>query len=116
MSLEANEMLRKVVLVNYCLYLGGLLTGGLTTVIALIIAYIYRNDAHGSYLASHLTYQIRTFWIGLLYFVIANILTFILIGFLLLFVLAIWFIIRCAQGLKAVNARQPMVGVQSWLF
>ena len=50
----------------YALYLIGL-THGLTTVIALIIAYASRDQA-GPRMYSHYTWLIRTFWISLVGF------------------------------------------------
>ena len=49
----------------------------------LIIAYIKLGDCH-PVMQSHYRFQIRTFWIGVLYVVIAIPLCFVLIGFLLL--------------------------------
>ncbi|MBL8309443.1 MAG: hypothetical protein JNL19_03370 [Burkholderiales bacterium] len=48
--------------VTYALFALGLLTGGLVAIAGLIVAYIKRDDAAGSYLASHYRWLIRTFW------------------------------------------------------
>ena len=53
------------------------------------MAYIYRDDAP-DWLRTHYESQIRMFWIGLLYCIIAGILIWVLIGFLLYLVIAIW--------------------------
>ncbi|MFN3511594.1 MAG: DUF4870 family protein [Phenylobacterium sp.] len=95
----------------YALYLLGL-ANGLTILIGLIIAYANRTSV-GPRMASHYTFLIRTFWIGLIVCVAAGvlvlfgaILSFILIGipFLMLGiaiwgVVGLWFIIRCVVGL-----------------
>ena len=67
----------------YCLHsisiLIGLLTAGLSiagafvfsapSILAVIINYIFRSDASGTWLESHFSWQIRTFWYALLWLV-----------------------------------------------
>lgn len=105
-----------IALVVYILYLASLVTGGLAAIIGVIIAYIYRGNNRGSYLESHFTYQIRTFWIGSLYGIISFILCFILIGYVLVFALLVWQIIRCVKGIQALNAHRAVDNVGSWLI
>ena len=52
--------------------------------VGLVLAYINRGQAAGTWAESHYTYQIRTFWIGLLYSCISIVLMFVVIGFLLI--------------------------------
>jgi uncharacterized membrane protein len=52
--------------VVYLLYFASLLVG-VTSIIGVIIAYVYRADSP-EWVATHYRFQIRTFWIGLLYF------------------------------------------------
>ena len=68
----------------YCLHsisiLIGLLTAGLSiagafvfsapSILAVIINYIFRSDASGTWLESHFSWQIRTFWYALLWLVV----------------------------------------------
>lgn len=103
-------------LIVYILYLVSLFTGGLAAIIGLVIAYIYRDNSRGSYLESHFTYQIRTFWIGLLYLSISVLLCLILIGYLLLLAVFVWEIVRCVKGLQALNAYHHVDNVNSWLI
>lgn len=56
--------------------LAGLLTAGATivgafifsapSILAVILNYIFRGDARGTYLETHFPWQIRTFWFALL--------------------------------------------------
>ncbi len=46
------------------LLFGGLITGIILPVIGLIVAYVSRIDARGTWLESHFTWQIVTFWFG----------------------------------------------------
>jgi uncharacterized membrane protein len=99
----------------YVLYLVGLVTGSLTTLIGLVIAYINRGEAP-QWLADHFTFQIRTFWIGLLYGVVSALLMAVGIGFLLLFAVVVWLIVRCVKGFQWAQRNQPPTDVETWLF
>ena len=103
------------VMVNYGLYLLGFVLGGVSTIVGLVLAYINRGKAD-AVLASHYTYQIRTFWIGLLYGLIASLLTLLLIGFVLYFIIAIWVVIRCVKGLQAASDNKPIADPTTWLI
>jgi uncharacterized membrane protein len=98
----------------YVLYLLGFFAG-ITAVIGLVMAYLYKDDAP-EWLRTHYELQIRTFWIMLLYGLIAGILCIILIGFLLLFLIAIWWIIRCVKGLKYLDQNVAYPDHRSWMF
>ncbi|AMN46567.1 membrane protein [Steroidobacter denitrificans] len=98
----------------YVLYLLGFFAG-ITAVIGLVMAYIYKDDAP-EWLRTHYELQIRTFWIMLLYGLIAGILCIILIGFLLLFLVALWWIIRCVKGLKYLDQNTAYPDHRGWLF
>ena len=104
----------KNVTLNYVLYLVGFVIG-FTPIVGLIFAYMSRGLA-SSAVDSHYTYQIRTFWIGLIATLISAVLTLVLVGFLLLFGVAIWMIIRCVKGLMAASRNQPIEDPQTYLF
>jgi len=88
---------------------------GLTGIIALIMAYVLKDDS-ADWLQTHYRFQIRTFWIGLLYATIGLITFGIVIGYFILLFTLIWFIIRCTKGLKQLENNQPVKNVESWLF
>jgi uncharacterized membrane protein len=98
----------------YVLYLLSVLVG-ITVLIGLVMAYLNRGEAEGTWAESHYTYQIRTFWIGLLYSVISTVLVVIGIGFLLYIAVAIWAIVRCVRGLQWSAAGQPVPDPQTWV-
>lgn len=98
----------------YVLYLIGLLNG-LTAVIGVVMAYIYKDGAP-EWLRTHYELQIRTFWMAVLYCAIAGLLTLILIGFLLFFVIAVWWIVRCVKGLKHLDQRGAYPDHRGWAF
>ena len=114
--------------VVYVLFLLGFLTGFLSTVVGLIMAYVLRADA-GSMARSHYTFLIRTFWISLIASVVAGfvmtvgiVLSFILIGipFVLLAGLAftaitLWFVVRCVVGLVRAVQDEAYPAPRSWI-
>lgn len=97
--------------VCYALYLIAFATG-ITAVIGLVIAYVQRQTA-GPTNASHYTFLIRTFWIGLLLMIaggvifgVGAILSVILIGFPIMGLAwlvwagaTVWYAVRCIVGL-----------------
>ena len=86
-----------------------------TGLIGLIMAYMNRAEAP-AWLASHYQFQIRTFWIGLLYAAVSMLLMAVAIGFVLLFAVAIWLLIRYIKGLSLLNRREAYPNPTSWLF
>ena len=98
----------------YIVLMAGLLIPFIS-IIAIIVAYVNKGDGP-EYLDENYRYQIRTFWMGVLYFAISYILTFIFIGFITFAITFIWYIIRCAKGLKAVNKQEIPNNVNSWLL
>lgn len=98
----------------YVLYLAGIFIG-LTAVIGVIMAYINRPEAP-AWLASHYRFQIRTFWIGLLYLLLGSILITVVVGWLLVLFWIVWLIVRCAQGLKYLDRHEAHPNPTMWWF
>ena len=76
------------------------------SILAVILNYVFRGDAEGTYVESHFAWQIRTFWMAALWlvlmFIIGTVLMFIglgifvfVIGFL---VLGVWVAYRIIYG------------------
>jgi uncharacterized membrane protein len=84
-----------------------------TGVIAVVIAYIYRDEAP-AWLQSHYQLQIRTFWISLLVVAIGTLLLKVMIGFLIMLVWLVWFLARCIKGVRYINRRRPYPNPESW--
>ena len=87
----------------------------LTHIVGLVMAYVSRDTAP-PWLRSHYDLQINTFWMGLLYLVTAGVLCLLLIGFLLLPLVAIWWIVRCALGLSRLMRSEPYPTPDNWLI
>ncbi|WP_128891184.1 hypothetical protein [Erythrobacter sp. HKB08] len=96
------------------LYLASFFTG-ITGLVGVILAYVWRDGAE-AWEASHLTYHIRTFWIGVLGTVIGVVLSIILIGFFLIIAVAVWMAVRSVLSMVKAQKREPMPDPQTWLF
>ncbi len=89
---------------------------GWPSIIAVIINYVKRGDARGTWLESHFDWQIRTFWYALLWscfvFLLGLLLVIVLVGFAIwavgLFVLGLWAIYRIALGWSRLNDRRAV--------
>ncbi len=101
-------------MVVYVLYLASLLIG-ITALVGVIIAYVNRSSAP-EWLEQHYRFQIRTFWIGLLYAFVGAVTSVILIGWLILLFTLVWFIIRCVKGMMFLNKREAPTDPASWMF
>lgn len=100
--------------VVYILYFLGFFTG-LSALAGVIVAHV-QYDMAEPLLRSHYQFQIRTFWIGLLYFVIGLVLCLVLVGYLVLLWWFIWTLIRCIKGILALNEGRPIANPTSWMF
>ncbi len=98
----------------YILYLVSLVLG-VTAIVGVILAYVNVGDAPEP-LRSHYRFQIRTFWIAMLYGVVALILTFAVIGAIVFAFVAVWLIVRCVKGLRYLDRREPYPNASTWLW
>jgi uncharacterized membrane protein len=107
----STEKTAKIV---YILYLVSLAVG-VTSIVGVVMAYIHEGEAP-AWLRSHYRFQIRTFWIGLLYGFIGAILTALVIGAVVLAFVVVWLVVRCVKGLQAVEKGQPVANPATWLW
>ena len=98
----------------YVLYLLGLVIG-ITSIVGVIMAYIFRDGAP-AWVRTHYRYQIRTFWLGLLYVVIGACLAVIYVGYIILLFWFFWLVIRCVKGLKLVAEGRAIMNPATWLW
>ena len=122
---ESTPSLVTVVHVVYALHALSLLIGittaatiigafvfGVPSIIAVVINYVKRGEARGTFLESHFRWQIRTFWFALLWCVIGAMMfvTFVGISLAVMVFLAagVWVIYRIARGWLALRDRKPM--------
>lgn len=126
---EADSSLVTVCHVTYALHAVGLAIGafgastivgafifGWPSIVAVIINYVKRGDARGTWLESHFTWQIRTFWFAVLWatviFLVGLVLAIVVIGFAIwfigLFALGVWAIYRIASGWLRLRDGRPV--------
>ena len=98
---------RKIAAICYALYAVSFLVG-ITAIAAIILNYIKREDARGTWVDSHYRWQIRTFWITLVGTFVFWVLSLILIGIPLLIALWIWAIYRIVKGWLRLYERRPV--------
>jgi uncharacterized membrane protein len=80
----------------------------ITFFVAVILNYIKIDDVRGTWLESHFRWQMRTFWFGLLWFVLGSLTYIIIIGWFILFGALLWFIYRIMKGWLNLNDGKPM--------
>jgi uncharacterized membrane protein len=83
--------------VIYALYAASFLNG-LTLIVGVIIAYVKRDEARGTWQASHYQWLIRTFWWSVLFLILGAAASVILVGFLIIFLAGVWLVWRIAKG------------------
>jgi uncharacterized membrane protein len=92
---------------------------GIVGIIAIVLAYVKRGDAAGTWLASHYRWLIRTFWFSLLwgcigaiiFVVLAIILIGLVIGYAIWVATTIWVIYRLIRGYVLFKDSQPVPGM-----
>lgn len=90
----------------------GSFVGSVPSIVAVILNYMKRGGARGTWLESHYRWQIRTFWYALLWLIAAVVLIMTLIGvpvgFGILIALTVWLIYRIARGWLRLLDRKTM--------
>ncbi len=98
----------------YILYLLNLIFG-VTSFIGVIMAYVNKGSAP-EWVQSHYRFQIRTFWIGLLFAVVGAVTAAFVVGILILAFLFIWWIARCVTGMRYFSEGRAHPDPASWMF
>jgi uncharacterized membrane protein len=101
-------------LVVYALYLVGLFNG-LTAVVGVILAYVSKGAAP-EWMQSHYVFQIRTFWLSLLFTVIGFLLMVVGIGFVIVAAVWVWMAVRCILGLSWLLKGQAYPTPRNWMI
>lgn len=81
-------------------------------ILALLIDFVKKDDAAGTWQASHFSWRIRSvIWAGLLYVLTIPLwLAFILPGWIAWGLISLWFLYRIVRGMLAMNAGRPVGG------
>lgn len=118
MSDNNVESLKTVSLVSYLLHLvvavGAVIPGGqwgtVLLTIALVIDLVKKDDAQGTWLASHFSYRISSvLWAMVLYIITIPLwLLFVIPGYIAWAIISIWFLYRIVKGMVRMNQERPM--------
>jgi len=85
---------------------------GWPSIIAVIINYVKRSDVRGTWLDSHFSWQIRTFWFAVLWVLVGVILFVTVIGipfaWAIWAITGIWVLYRIIRGWLALASHRPM--------
>ena len=85
---------------------------GWPSIIAVLINYVRRREVRGTFLDSHFSWQIRTFWWALVWCAIGGLLTITIIGAVIgipiLLVIGLWVLYRIARGWLRLAGHKPM--------
>jgi len=88
---------------------------GVTSIVGVVLAYVWKGEPHEEWQTSHYRYLIRTFWLGLIGGFIGVLLLIVLIGFLILLAVAVLVIVRCVLSLVNAQKQAPMPNPETWL-
>jgi len=99
----------------YALILFAVPTLGVSAVIALL-AVTGRSGPSGDVAASHFVFQQRTLFVGAVVALAGAILVIVGLGVLVLFLLAVWLILRGAAGVLKLKAGRAMPNPRGWLI
>jgi uncharacterized membrane protein len=90
----------------------GSFVGSLPSIVAVVMNYVRRSAARGTFLESHFRWQLRTFWFAVLWACLAWVAFFTVIGIpaalLGLLALAIWIVYRLARGWLTLRDGKPL--------
>lgn len=85
---------------------------GWPSIIAVIINYVKRDAVRGTFLDSHFSWQIRTFWWALLWVLVAGLLIATIIGMVvgvpIMLLLGLWVMYRIVRGWLTLAGRKAM--------
>jgi len=81
---------------------------GISFIVAVVVNYVKIDDVRNTWLESHFQWQIRTFWFGLLWFVLGVLTYMLVIGYFILFANAVWVIYRIVKGWLRLNDNKAM--------
>ena len=77
-------------------------------IVGAILAHLNRNMARGTWLESHYLWQVRTFWIGLVLFLVGQLTWFFLVAGIFLAAAWLWMIYRAIKGWILLSRDEPI--------
>ncbi|MFM5954251.1 MAG: DUF4870 family protein [Novosphingobium sp.] len=96
------------------LYLSSFILG-ITGLVGVVLAYVWRGESQAEWEASHYQYLINTFWIGLIGSIVSLFLFLVLIGIPMLLAVMALIVVRSVLSLVRAQKREPMPNPGTWL-
>merc|ERR1711879_335299 len=81
---------------------------GVTYLAAVIVNYVKRDTVQGTWLESHFTWQIQTFWYTVLWGVVGLFTYWIFLGYWIWALIPFWMLYRIIKGLIRLREGKPM--------
>ena len=115
---------KTLAIIIYVLSLAGFVTGGITSIVALVIGLIKKDEVRGTIYESHFEFANWTnIWMlvaGIAITIVGTLLMIVLIGFIILpiglVLLAIWYGVRLILGLIKLMDNRPIDNPRGFLF
>ena len=105
---EREQSTKNVTTLIYALYAASFLIG-ITSIVAIVMNYIKKEDVAGTFFESHFRWQIRTFWWSCVWGLLSALTWWIFgLGFLIGGVAFVWFIYRVVRGFLNLNDGKSM--------
>src|SRR5690606_24767010 len=113
-AVTCTDQQKNTVLIVYILQALSFVVG-ITSIAGVIINYLKRDEVRGTWLASHVDWQIKTFWYTLIGSLIGFVLMIVGIGVLILLAMVVWYIYRSSRaGWPTAMARNcPMLSSEA---
>jgi uncharacterized membrane protein len=99
-----DTALRAITTTLYALFV----IGGLTAIAGIILNHLRKDSVKGTLYESHFRWQMRTFWYALLWMFLSGFLILIAIGYVLIFAVFIWYLVRMIKGWLCLVEGKPM--------
>jgi uncharacterized membrane protein len=105
---EKLQALKRLTATVYLCQLLAFALAGLPLLVGVVINFMNRNDAEGTWLESHFNWQIQTVWMVLAGFALSGLTFEMGIGFFILIPTVLLLVYRIVIGWGALNANQPV--------
>jgi len=81
---------------------------GVTAVAGVVLNHLYLTRVRGTWLESHFRWQIRTFWLGLMWSIVGLMTYLLVVGWVILLGVYLWTLYRVVKGAINFFAERPM--------
>ncbi len=105
--LPSGSAAKKLATIIYALYAFAFVFG-VTSIVGVVMAHIKRGETGDDVIETHLRYQIRTFWLGLVGYAVGVVTAVFGVGYFIVLATVVWSIYRIVKGWLRLNDGKPM--------